>query len=125
MTKILDYAGTSVSWLCLIHCLAMPLLITTLSVVGLGFLADESTEFIIIGISICLALLSFVPSFFRHHHKLKPLILFGFGISLIIFSHLVFEENLLGKVVFLIGGAILISSAHLLNHSYCKNCKEH
>lgn len=125
MTKILDYAGTSVSWLCLIHCLTMPLLLTTLSLLGLGFLADESTEFVIIGISICLALLSFVPSFLKHHRKMKPLILFGFGISLVILSHLVFEENLLGKVVFLIGGAGLISSAHLLNHSYCKNCKEH
>ena len=125
MTKFLDYAGTSVSWLCLVHCLTMPLLVSFLPLFGLSFLADETTELVIIGISILLAIISFLPSYFKHHRKLNPMLLFVGGISMILLSRLVFEENLAGKVIFLLLGAVGITSAHLLNHSYCMSCEAH
>ena len=123
MTKLLDYAGTSVSWLCLIHCLAMPLLVSVLPLFGLSFLADETTELLIIGVSICLAIISFLPSYFKHHRKLTPMVIFAAGISMILLTHLLFEENSIGRVIFLICGAIGITVAHLLNHSYCTSCE--
>jgi MerC mercury resistance protein len=125
MTKFLDYAGTSVSWLCMVHCLAMPLLVSFLPIFGLSFLADEITELAIIGCSVCLAIISFLPSYFKQHRKLNPMLLFVGGISMILLSRLVFEENLAGKVIFLLLGAGGITSAHLLNHSYCKSCEAH
>ncbi|NJM53931.1 MAG: MerC domain-containing protein [Blastocatellia bacterium] len=42
--EILDYTGATVSWICAVHCLAMPFFITFLPVIGLSFLADEITE---------------------------------------------------------------------------------
>ncbi len=125
MTKFLDYAGTSVSWLCLVHCLTMPLLVSFLPLFGLSFLADEATELVIISVSICLAMISFLPSYFNHHRKLNPILFFVGGISMIISSRFLFEENLALKVIFLICGAAGITAAHLLNHSYCKSCKAH
>jgi MerC mercury resistance protein len=125
MTKFLDYAGTSVSWLCMVHCLAMPLLVSFLPIFGLSFLADEITELAIIGCSVCLAIISFLPSYFKQHRKLNPMLLFIGGISMVILSHLLFEENLAGKVIFLLFGASGITTAHLLNHSYCKSCDAH
>ncbi len=125
MTKFLDYAGTSVSWLCLVHCLAMPLFVSFLPLFGLSFLADEATELVIISVSICLAIISFLPSYLKRHRKLNPIFLFVGGISMIILSHLLFEENIAGKVAFLLLGSCGITAAHLLNHSYCKSCEAH
>lgn len=48
----LDLTGTAVSWVCLIHCLALPFLIALLPLAGLSFLLDERIEWVIIGVSV-------------------------------------------------------------------------
>ncbi len=124
MNKILDYSGTTVSWVCIVHCLAMPFIISFLPLFGLSFLADETTEIVIIGVSIILALISFLPAYFKHHRKLHSILLFFVGIAFIVFSHRFFESKLLWQVPFLLCGAISITAAHLLNLYYCKTCKD-
>lgn len=121
--KWLDAAGTTASWACAAHCLALPLLIGVLPLIGLSFLLSETTERVFIGISVVLAILSLLPSYFREHKKLQAILLAVAGIGLIILTHFLFEENLTLKVIFLISGAILISSAHLLNRRLCRDCK--
>ena len=49
--------------------------ITLLSLVGLSFLLEESTERIFIGISLALAALSLLPAYFRKHGKLQAIIM--------------------------------------------------
>ena len=119
--RMLDYTGATIAWICAVHCLAMPFLITFLSLVGLSFLADETTEWIIISSSIGIALISLIPSF-NQHGKYQSLLLFAAGIGLIIISHLFFEESFIGKVLIILPGAALITTAHLLNRHYCKTC---
>jgi hypothetical protein len=121
--KWLDSAGAAASWLCAAHCLALPLLIGVLPLVGLSFLLEETTEKVFIGISVGLAVISLLPSYFREHKKLQAIFLAIAGIGLITLTHFLFEENLTLKIVFLITGAILISSAHLLNRRLCRECR--
>ena len=120
--KYFDAAGVAASWLCSIHCLALPFLIGVLPIVGLSFLLEETTERVFIGISIAIAGLSLLPAYFREHGKLRSIFLATGGISLIVLTHLLFEENLTAKIVFLIVGAILISAAHLVNRRLCREC---
>lgn len=120
--RILDYTGAAVAWICAVHCLAMPFLITFLSVIGLSFLADETTEWIIILSSLAIALFSLIPSF-RQHRKYQSLLLFTFGIGMILTSHLFFEDEFIWNIPLVLTGAISITSAHLLNRYYCKNCQ--
>lgn len=120
---ILDYTGATVSWICAIHCLAMPFIISALPLIGLSFLADETTEWIIILISVIVALLSLLPSFLKKHRKFQSLALFVGGLGLIGLSHLYFEDDLSWKLPFILSGAVLITSAHLLNLHYCRTCK--
>lgn len=121
--KWLDLVGITASWACTAHCLILPLLIGVLPFIGLSFLVEETTERVFIGISVVLAILSLLPSYFREHKKLQAIFLAIAGIGLITLTHFLFEENLMLKVIFLISGAILVSSAHLLNRRLCRDCR--
>jgi len=118
-----DKTGAAVSWLCAIHCLAMPFIISFLPLLGISFMAGEGVEYIIIGISIVIALLSLLPAYFKQHRKTRTLLLFVSGICFIIFADRLFEENLSGKIFFILIGASLVTSAHFINRRLCRNCQ--
>lgn len=119
---ILDYTGATVSWVCAIHCLAMPFLITVLPLIGLNFLENELIEWILIGVSAIVSLLSLLPSYIYRHRKLGGILLFSLGFSLILVSHLVFEDETFFAVPFIVLGTVLITSAHFINRRLCQNC---
>ena len=118
-----DKTGIAVSWLCAVHCLAMPFIISFLPLLGISFLAHEGIEYIIIGISVAVALISLLPAYFKQHRKIRTLLLFVSGICFVIFADLLFEESLTGKVVFVLTGASLVTSAHFINRRLCRNCQ--
>jgi MerC mercury resistance protein len=51
----LDLAGICLSLLCAAHCLLMPVLITTLPLIGLGALVTERTEGVLVLIALIVA----------------------------------------------------------------------
>ena len=118
----LDSAGAAASWLCAIHCLALPFAVSLLPIVGLSFLLDETTERVFIVVSMTLAALSLLSAYFRQHGKIRAIAFFSAGIGLIVASHLLLEESLILKAAFLVIGAILISAAHLINRRLCRSC---
>lgn len=118
----LDATGMAAAWLCAIHCLALPFAVSILPLVGLSFLVSETTERVFIGISIFIAGLSLMPAYFRKHRRLRALVLFTGGIGLIIFSHLLFEDSLVFKAIFLITGGAVITTAHVVNRRLCREC---
>ncbi len=118
----LDITGMAASWLCAVHCLALPFAVSLLPLLGLSFLLSETTERAFIGISILIAGLSLAPAYFRKHGQVRALALFSGGIGLIILSHLLFEESLIFKAIFLIAGGAVITTAHLVNRRLCRDC---
>ncbi len=118
----LDLTGTAVSWICAVHCLALPFFISLLPLVGLSFLLDETVERTIIGVSILIAAASLLPAYFRQHRKIRAFVLFLAGIGLIIASHLYFEKKPVLQVPFLLAGAGLITAAHLVNRHLRRTC---
>ncbi|MBS1793273.1 MAG: MerC domain-containing protein [Acidobacteria bacterium] len=122
IARRLDALGIAASWTCAAHCLILPFFVAFLPIFGLGFLLDETTEKIFIGISSLLAAASLLPAYFREHRRLQP-VLFAFGgIGLIVLTHLMFEERRFLKFSCLLGGAILLSSGHLLNLRFRRRC---
>lgn len=119
----LDMTGSAVSWICAVHCIALPFFISLLPLVGLSFLLDERVEWAIVGCSIVIAALSLLPAYFRQHGKIRTFVLFVSGIGLIIISHLAFEETLILQTPFLLVGAGLITAAHFINRRLCRECK--
>ncbi len=120
----MDKTGAAVSWICAVHCLAMPFLVSVLPLFGLGFLAGEGFEYIFIGISVCIASISILSDFFRFHRNINTMLLFTGGIGLVISADRIFEETGAGKIIFVIFGAGFITAAHLLNRYLCRKCEK-
>lgn len=119
----LDKTGMAASWLCAIHCLVLPFAVSILPLIGLSFLLSETAERAFIGISILIAALSLLPAYFREHRRLRAILFFTSGICLIVISHLLFEESLVLKAIFLIAGGVLITTAHFVNRRLCRECE--
>ncbi len=120
---LLDKTGATFSWLCAMHCLAMPFLISFLPLLGVSFLAHEGIEYIIVGISIVIALVTLLPAYFKQHRKIRTLLLFVSGICFVVFADLLFEESIFGKIIFVSVGAMFITTAHFINRRLCRNCQ--
>jgi MerC mercury resistance protein len=120
--KHLDGAGIATSVLCAAHCLLAPLLVAMLPLVGLNFLLEETTEWMLVGFSTTLAFVSLVPSYIRRHRRCRPLALFGAGVLLLFPARVWFEEWPNLEVAAAVSGAVFIATAHFLNHRLCRAC---
>jgi predicted membrane metal-binding protein len=117
----LDKIGMTASILCAIHCAVVPLLITSLPLFGLGFLANPWLEWSMILFALLIGVYAIGLSFFKHHHKRLPLILLIAGFIVIISGHL-FIKDWREAIVVPVGG-LLIATAHVFNYRYTAICK--
>lgn len=119
----LDTAGATASVLCAIHCAAMPLVITLLPLIGLGFLADDRTEWLLFGLSALLGLSSLCGSYFREHRSHRALVVLAVGLSLLALGHIV-EDRIYGTggVALVVLGGLTVAAAHAVNHALCRSC---
>lgn len=118
----LDQAGMVASSLCALHCLLMPLAVGLLPLFGLSFLADEQTEWVLIGLALLVGLCSLLPGFWLHHRKAQPLFVFALGVGLILLVRLLLEEFHLLELLGVVTGGALLTTAHALNLRYCRLC---
>lgn len=114
--RTLDATGIWVSALCGLHCVAMPILIST-AAINVVVLAKPSIEYIALGLSVTLGVSSLLPSYFRHHRRILPIVLLLMGFILIAVSR--FQEDFI-EGLFTASGASAIIVGHLLNLRYCK-----
>ena len=118
-TLWVDQFGAGLSLACAAHCMAAPLLLSLLPFVGLGFLADESVETLLLGTSLVLAVGSLCWGL-RIHHQRRTLLLLGSALLLIVGGRLSPEETT--EVVCVVLGAVLLACGHLLNRHLCQTC---
>ena len=117
--ELADTTGACLSVACAVHCLAMPLLVAVLPLIGLGFLANERAELFLILVAIGLAVGSLAWGA-RHHRRLRALLMLIVALAFIVTARTVVEGTF--EVVFYSIGAILLASAHLVNRHLCKTC---
>lgn len=79
---IADGAGLFASVACAIHCAAMPLAISYLPMLGLGWLADESFHQVMAAVCFVLAASAFIPGW-RKHRSLAPAFVGLAGVGLL------------------------------------------
>ncbi|MCY4402240.1 MAG: MerC domain-containing protein [Candidatus Poribacteria bacterium] len=117
--ELVDNTGACLSFACAIHCMAMPLLVTILPLVGLSFLVSEPAELAIIGGAVVLALGSIVWGI-RHHRSWRAFLVLVVGIAFIATAHISAEG--IYEIMLHSTGGILLASAHLINRHLCKIC---
>jgi hypothetical protein len=116
----LDGIGMTASVLCAIHCAVVPLILTTLPLIGLGFLANPLVEWSMIILALILGVTSIFFSYFRTHKRILPLLLLLLGFAIIICGH-IFITGWVESIVVPIGG-FTIAIAHFVNFKYVGAC---
>ena len=117
--ELVDNTGACLSIACAIHCLAMPLLVAVLPLIGLSFLATERAELILITGAIGLAIGSLAWGV-RHHRSWRALLILIVALAFIATARTAVEGTF--EVVFYSIGGILLASAHLVNRHLCRTC---
>ncbi|MEL6660190.1 MAG: MerC domain-containing protein [Bacteroidota bacterium] len=108
----LDLLGFSASFLCAVHCLLMPLVLSFGLVGGMSWLESAWVEWSFILSTLVLASWSLVSSFPKHRNS-RPLLFAGLGFVLIVVLHHLFEDTI-GHYLAAIGGA-MVAYAHYMN----------
>lgn len=115
----LDGLGITASVLCAIHCAVLPLLFTSLPLMGKDIIRDKTFEFGMIGLAFVIGCTALFHGFRKHHHRLAPFLLLAAG-----FFFLILKELLLVHHVWMVIPALgFIVSAHYANYSYCQRAK--
>jgi len=114
-----DNAGAFLSLACAVHCVAMPLVMTMLPLVGLVFLAGEPTEYVAFGGAVLLAAGS-VVSGFRHHRKWSAFPTLVLAVGIIVTGFMAAEGSF--EVILHVTGGVLLATTHLLNRHLCRTC---
>lgn len=121
-SHLLHKTGMTLSFLCLIHCLAMPFIITLLPLVAKGFMNHTLEIFLVAG-SFLIAVLLLTKDY-RIHRKTTPLLLlFGASILQYIGLFVVIQKQ---ESMFVISGSILMAISYLSNWNlHQKMCSNH
>ncbi len=119
----LDKAGAAASLTCAVHCALMPVVVTLLPLLGLSFLADERTEWGLLGLSALLGLSSLCLGF-REHRSRRALAVLAVGLTVLALGR-VTEEHRVGAVgvVLVVLGGCIVATSHFLNRRLCHSCR--
>lgn len=122
LIKYGDFAGMAASVLCLLHCLAMPVVILAFPMLGLAHAHDHFHEGLIAAVTLPV-MLALVPGYLRHRDKTTLLLGFG-GLTCFLVAVLalgpLFGE--LAEAALAVVSGVMLLLAHLRNRRHCKRC---
>ena len=114
-----DRAGMLATGLCVLHCLALPLLVPLAAAVGVPALVSPTAERIALVVTLLFASLVLMHGCRHHHHQRAPLALAALG------GLLYAAKGQLGEAaepLMVLTGGVLISAAHAWNLRLCQQC---
>jgi MerC mercury resistance protein len=115
----LDRIGTVLSMACALHCLLTPVLVGSVSLGALSWLAGEGTEFTLLSAAAMLA--AVVLGWGWHaHRRLDSLGLFAAALMLIGAGRFLVPEA--AETPMVVAGGLSIALAHLVNARLCRSC---
>ena len=117
---VVDNVGACLSFACAIHCMAAPLLMTVLPLVGLGFILSESAEMALVVGAVSVAIGSLAWGY-RHHRKWRVFLMLGSALILIFIARFHASEGT--EVIFMAMGGLLLAVVHLINRHLCRICQ--
>jgi len=128
LQAIADKAAISLSFICTVHCLALPLLVVLLPALAVFNLEDEASHLWMLAAVVPTSL--FALTMGCKKHKKIAVMVFGLVglavlIAAVVLGHDILSET--GEQVLLVSGAIIIALGHLKNHQLCKrsSCECH
>ena len=80
----LDGLGIAASMVCAIHCAVLPLIFTSLPLMGIDLIKDKAFEFGMIGLAFLIGCYALYHGYRRHHHSFIPFSLLTLGFVFLI-----------------------------------------
>lgn len=132
---ILDKIGLAASVICAIHCAILPLVISVLPLIGMGFMAHGIFDWVMVAIAGIVGYISLIRGH-KTHKKHTAICFFVPGIFMVLVSLFIFghmqqcgscsghhhDEFPIHSILMALGG-ILIAVSHFINIKLCKSCK--
>ena len=119
-----DKAGATASMICAVHCVAVPLLLAILPVIGLTWLDNpwvDRSFFFLAFIFVVLA----HPRGYAQHRRCIPAFIALIGLIAIFLAILVFERVEAHHYLVAAGG-LMVAGSHWLNRHFChRACCDH
>jgi len=113
-TARIDSIGITASTLCVIHCAVVPLIFSSLPLIGLSFLASPIVEWGMIVFALMIGLYSIGLSYLRTHKRPLPVVLLIIGFAIIMLGHIFLSG--LTEVFVVPAGGLAIAAAHFVNY---------
>lgn len=110
--------GIAASVACAIHCALMPLLISSLPLLGVKLVHNRWIEVLLLATAFIIGIRTLWHGYRKHHHKFTSLLLFTLGIGLFVL-HQFIDLGVAGLFVIFVGMSAIIA-AHVLNHRACR-----
>lgn len=111
-----DAMGISASLACAIHCAILPLVLTSLPIIGIDVLDNEGFEYFMIVLAFAIGAFSLWHGYRKHHHSFVPLMLFTPGILLLLAKQIWHDYQYWILPI----AVLLIVIAHFKNYKACR-----
>ncbi len=114
-----DKIAVTLSMLCILQCLFLPILVTMIPFLDIWWLSDHFLHPFLLLIVIPLTLLTLLPGYFQHKNA-QPLTMAAPALALLVIGAFIPEST--GEKMLTVAGALILAAAHvrniLLNRKY-------
>ncbi len=117
-TAASDFIGQVLSVLCVVHCVATPLVLAVAPAFANLF---GNAHPVLLTLVLATAAWAFIPGYL-HHKQTVPLMFAAAGLVLLALGAFVFEGNLPLEIASSVTGAMLMLAAHWKNRSAHRHC---
>jgi len=114
-----DNLGIATSIACAIHCIVLPLLLSSLPLFGINIIHNIYFEWGMIALAFAIGAYSLLHGYFVHHRSTVPIIILSVGFLFLVLKQ-VFHHY---ELYLLIPAVPLIIYAHVLNYKTCRKFK--
>lgn len=113
LTRWLDRDAVGLSMLCLVHCLAFPVVVMALPAMGEILPRQWWVHPVIFALAVPMATIALVRGWSDHRDR-RPVLLGGIGLALLGLGLLAAEASA-AEVLLTVVGGLIVAAAHLLN----------
>jgi peptidoglycan/LPS O-acetylase OafA/YrhL len=123
LRTVSDFVGIGLSLLCLIHCMVLPVFMAFAPAILRRLPGDDVTHRTL-AVAIGLVGVLAFRSGYKVHRRRWLLVLFITGLVLVSLAAILGDEVLTGygEAAITVCGGLLLVTAHVFNHSFCRSC---
>ena len=114
-----DALGIFTSVACAIHCAVLPILISSLPILGINILHNSFFEWGMILLAFIVGVYALSHGVIKHHRSFIPIIVFAAGFCFLMLKQLYPRM----EFIFLFFAVVFIVSAHVYNYRLCRRVR--